>query len=160
MDFRGDLLAKNQVARYDQALNLRSPFIKRRDPRVPKEALDGKFLRVAIAAKDLNRLVGYPVGGLGRKQFGHGGLFGESLSLLGLPSRAIRQESRRIDLRRHVRQHPLNRFKFGYGAAKLAALLRVGHRFLHTSLRDAERLSGDADAPAVQGRQRDPEAFS
>src|SRR5215510_6980823 len=98
MDFRGDLLAKNQMARYDQALNLRCALIKRRDPRVAKETLDGKFLRVAIAAKDLNRLVGCPVDGLGRKQFGHGGLFGESPSLLGLPSRAISQESRCIDL--------------------------------------------------------------
>src|SRR5262249_1608228 len=134
MDFMGDLLAENQVARYDQALNLRSPFIKRRDPRVAKEALAGKFLPVAMPANALNRLVGCPVGGLGRKKFGHGGLFGESPSLFGLPSRAISQESRRIDLRRHVRQHPLNRFKFGYGAAKLAALLRVGHGFLQTSL--------------------------
>jgi hypothetical protein len=64
MDFMGDLLAENQVARYDQALNLRGPFIERCDPRVPKEALDGEFLRVAITAKDLNRLIGCPVGGL------------------------------------------------------------------------------------------------
>src|SRR5499426_2911521 len=155
MDFMGDLLAENQVARYDQALNLRGPFIKRCDPRVAKEALDDKFLRVAIAAKDLNRLVGCPVGGLRRKQFGHGGLFGESPFLLGLPSRAISQESRRIDLRRHVRQHPLNRLKFGYGTAKLATLLRVGHGFLQTSLHDAERLSGDANATTVQSPQRD-----
>src|SRR5262249_194387 len=131
-----------------------------RDPRVAKEALDGEFLRVPVAAKDLNRLVGCPVGGLGRKQLGHGGLFCESPSLLGLPSRAICQESRRIDLRRQVRQQPLNRFKFGYGATKLAALLRVGHGFLQTSLRDAERLSGDANATAVQSAQRDPEAFA
>ncbi len=78
----GDLLAENQVARYDQALNLRRPFIECCDPHVPKEPLDGEFLRVAIATKDLNRLVGRPVGGLRREQFGHGCLFGECSSLL------------------------------------------------------------------------------
>ena len=38
--------------------------------------------------------------------------------------------------------------------------LSVGHRFVETSLRDADRLRGDADAAAVECRQRDLETFS
>src|SRR4029434_10613009 len=97
MDFMGDLLAVNQAARYDQALNLRGSFIDSCDPRVPKESLDGEFLRVPIAAKDLNRLVGCPIGGLRREQFRHGCLFGECPSLLCSPSCAGREHARLTD---------------------------------------------------------------
>src|SRR5690606_13800406 len=62
-----------QGGRDHDALDLARPLVDLRDPRVPIIAFDVVLLRVAVAAVDLDRLVGDPMAHLGGVELGHGG---------------------------------------------------------------------------------------
>src|SRR5579864_1884707 len=88
-----------------QALNLRGAFEDRVDLRVAVPALDGVVPDVAVAAEDLDRLLGDPHGGLAGVELRHGAL--TVLELLGVtahPRRPPYEETGRVDARLHVRQ--------------------------------------------------------
>src|SRR5688500_19108831 len=65
-----------------------------------------------------------------------------------------------LDLGLHVGQLVLDRLEAGDRAAERVALLGVGGRELERGLGDADRLGGDADAPAVERPQRDAHAVA
>ena len=79
-------------------------------------------------------------------------------TLLLEPRGAVREQARGVDLGRHVGELPLDRLEVADPAPELLALLRVRARDVERGLRDAERLRGDPDAPAVERRHRDAEA--
>ena len=66
------------------------------------------------------------------------------------PRRIMRQAARGLDLRLHIRNHPLNGLKLANVFAKGLALLRVLDGFFQRPLREADSLRGDPDAPAIQ----------
>ena len=71
-----------------------------------------------------------------------------------------REQARGVELGRHVGEHELDGLVLRDGDAEALALLRVGDRLLERGARDAERLRGDADAPAVERGHRDLEALA
>src|SRR5262249_36809884 len=74
------------------------------------------------------------------------------------PRRAIDEEASGVDLRRHVRELPLDRLEVADAVPELLALDGVRAGDVVCRLSDPERLCGDADPSAVECRHRDPEA--
>src|SRR5260221_120256 len=70
------------------------------------------------------------------------------------------EEARRVDLRRHVGEHELDRLVLRDRDAEALALLRVGHALLEGGARDADGLAGDADPPPVERCHRHLETFA
>ena len=65
----------------------------------------------------------------------------------------MRQPARRLDLRLHVCNHPLNGLKLANVFPKRLTLLRVLHGFFQRPLRQPNGLRGNPDAPAIQRAQ-------
>mmetsp|Transcript_5031 Transcript_5031/g.18550 ORF Transcript_5031/g.18550 Transcript_5031/m.18550 type:complete len:563 (+) Transcript_5031:3103-4791(+) len=70
------------------------------------------------------------------------------------------QLARGLDLHRHLGQHELHGLVFEDGLAEGDAVLAVAQRGLERGTRHAHGLRGDADAPALQARQRDLQALA
>src|SRR5436305_14645532 len=141
-------------------LDLAGALVDLGDAGVAEVALDVVLLGVAVAAVDLQRLVGDPLGHLGGEQLGLGGFEGVALLVLLGPRRLPGEQAGGVELGRHVREVELDRLEVGEMGAELLALLRVGQRLLEGPLGDADRLGGDADAAAVEGGHGDLEAVS
>ncbi len=76
------------------------------------------------------------------------------------PGGAIGEQPRAIDLRRHIGKHRLNRLKVGDRLTELSALAGIVERLIEAALRDADRLSGDADPAAIKSLERDAESLA
>jgi len=55
------------------------------------------------------------------------------------------EKPRRLNLRRHVRDHPANGLELGNRPPKLDALLGIGHGCVQARLCQTDRLGGDSD---------------
>src|SRR5438132_7317908 len=71
----------------------------------------------------------------------------------------VGEQARRLEARRHVGQHELDRLQLGDRAAEGGALLRVGERVLERGAADAEAPGGDAGAAAGEQAERLLEAL-
>src|SRR5262249_14834927 len=78
-----------QRARDHEALDLGGALVDLHDARIAVEAFDRVFLHVAVAAVDLDRLVGDPVRGLAGVELGHRRLARERTSAILEPRRAL-----------------------------------------------------------------------
>src|SRR4051794_13120029 len=76
------LSVTQQRGGYHQPLDLAGPLVDLGDLRVAEVALDREVGEVAVAAEDLHRLLGGPVGHLGGEHLGHGGVGGEARALV------------------------------------------------------------------------------
>ena len=72
----------------------------------------------------------------------------------------VRQRAGGFDFGLHVGEHPLDGLIVGDGLAEGAALLGVAHGRFQRSLREADRLRGDADAAAIERFERDLQALA
>src|SRR5438132_5900520 len=99
------------LARYDDALYLRSSFADRAKLRVAPVFLRRVIFRVAIAAMNLDRFLANAHAYLRSEELGHRRFFGCLLALVLHPGGAIHQQPRGIDLRGHVRQLELDGLK-------------------------------------------------
>ena len=107
----------------------------------------------------LQRLVDHPEAGVGREALAHGGGL-RRLGRLGVQQRrrAPDQESRGIELGRHVGELELSRLEVGQRLAELLALHDIARRRLQAGTRAAQRAGADVDAPSVETHHRDLEA--
>ena len=71
-----------------------------------------------------------------------------------LPRRLAYQQARRVDLRRHIRQHELDRLKLRDGMPKCHPFLRPLQRRLKCALRNARGLRRNPDSSSIQRRKR------
>src|SRR6185369_3784036 len=85
---------------------------------LPEITLHRKGPRVAVAAMDLDRLQGRPRGRLRGEELGHGSLPGKPRSTILQPGGPVYEEPGRVELGRHVGQHPLDRLEIGYGVTE------------------------------------------
>src|SRR6266540_6893162 len=145
-------LTRQDLPRNDEPLDLARALVDLRDLRVAVVALDGKLLRVAVPAEDLHRFGRLPPRDLGREELRLRTLRLVRQAAVLEPCRAIREETRRVDLDRHVDELRLDRLVVGDALAERPALLRVRDGDVVCGLRDAERLGRDADPAAVEGR--------
>src|SRR5260370_24929327 len=97
---------------------------------VAEVALDVVLARVAVAAVDLQRLVGDALRHLGREELGLRGLERVALPLVLRPGRLPGHHARGVDLGRHVREVELDGLEVGEVLAELLALLGVGEGVL------------------------------
>src|SRR4029453_12255162 len=81
------------------------------------------------------------------------------LSPTSCPGRFEGEHARGIELRLHIRKHPLNGLIVGDRLAERLALLRVRQRFVERRFTDAERLSCDGDPSAMQRPSRQIESL-
>ena len=95
----------------------------------------------------------------GRCQLGHRRLDGRLLLPIFRKRRLEGQQSRCVELGRHVGEHPLDRLVVGDRLTELLAPLRVSDRLGNRRLADAERLRGNRHASALQRPHREPEAL-
>src|SRR3989454_1043341 len=146
------------LARDDQLLDLRRALVDLRDLRVAEVALDLGLADEAEAAVDLHGVGGDLHRRLGREELGHRRFLRVRLAGVLEAGRLQRHEPRAVDRGRHVGQHPADHLVLADRHAERLALARVPDRPLVGAGRDADRLRGDADAPAVEGGQRDVKA--
>src|SRR3954451_1731192 len=147
-----------QSARYHQALDLARALVELGDLRVAVVALGGELLGVAVAAEDLDRLAGLAAGDGGGEELGLRPLDGVGAAGVLQARGAVGQRAGGLDLGLHVGELVGDRLEARDRAAEGAALLGVAGGDVERGLRDADRLRGDPDAPAVERRQRDAHA--
>src|SRR5436190_18982801 len=143
-----------------ESLDLARPLVDLRDLRVAVVPLDRELLGVAVAAEDLDRLGRLAPRDLGRVELRLRPLLRVRQALPAAPRRAVDEEARCVDLRRHVGELPLDRLEVGDSLPELAPLEGVLPRDVVRRLRDPDRLSGDPDPAAVERRHRDGKAPS
>src|SRR5918911_4693751 len=103
------LVPGDQLAGDDDALQFVGTLANDEERRVAVEALDGKFLGIAVAAVNAHRLEAATDGGFGSEQLCHAGLHVAALAaVIGL-RRALDEQARSLDLRRHVGELELDR---------------------------------------------------
>src|SRR3954447_23371263 len=139
----------------DEALDLGGAFEDRVDLRVAVPPLDRVLAHVAIAAEDLDRLLGDAHGRLPRLELAHGAFTVlERLPRRTHPRRPPDEEPRRVDLRLHVGQLERDRLVLDDRPAELHALLGVVERVLVRRARDADGLRTDERTGRLERLQR------
>src|ERR1700688_2864022 len=121
-------------------LDLAGALVDLGDTGVAEVALDVVLARVAVAAVDLQRLVGDPLRHLGREELGLRGLERVALPLVPGPGRLPGQQARGVELGRHVGEIELDGLEVGEVLAELLALLGVGEGVLERRLGDTHGL--------------------
>src|SRR5260221_9005054 len=149
-----------QAARDHQPLDLAGAFVDLHHPGVAVVALDRVLLHVAVAAVDLNRLVGDPGRRLAGVELGHRRLARERTPAVLEPGGALEQEPRRLQAPLHLGELELHRLDPRDRTAERLALLGVPHRLLERRAHHADRLGGHPDAAGVEHAHRDLEALA
>src|SRR5690242_2142034 len=150
----GDVHARDGAGD-DQALDLRGAFEDRVDLRVAVPPLDRELADVAVAAEDLDRLLGGPYRDLTGLELAHRALAGlERLAVARHPARAPHEHARRVDLHAHVGELERDPLLLDDRRAERDARLRVVERVLVGRARDAERLRADQRAAGFERAHR------
>src|SRR5207248_6385384 len=131
--------------------DLRRPLEEGVDLGIPVPLLDREFANVAIAAADLDRLLGDLDRDLAGLELGHRALgLLELAAVAALPERPPDQAAGSLDLGRHVGEHEADGLVLDDGAPELLALLGVLEGELESGSRDAQRLGGHDRASALE----------
>src|SRR5258706_9814438 len=144
----------DELARNHRPKDVVGAFADRHQRRIPIEALDLIFGRIAVAAVDAHRLQRCFDADLRGVQLRHPGFE------VGPPPRVERrcrppgQQARRLHLGRHVRELQLDRLELGNRPAERVALARVSQGPVQARLSDAHRTPRDVDASKLERRQR------
>src|SRR5918999_5272028 len=110
---RLDLVARQQLAPDDHALDLRRALADQQQRRVAVQPLDLVLLRVAVAAVDAEAVLDDLLAGLGGEQLRHPGLEVRALARV-LHARGLeREQPRGLHLRGHVGELELDRLVLG-----------------------------------------------
>src|SRR5687768_3158598 len=142
----------------DHALHLARAFVDAEDARVAVGALDRGALHVAHPAVDLQHAVRDPAGHLGRVHLHHRGLERRPPALVQPPRRVADHETRRMDLDRGVREHPLDRLVRREGAPELRPALRMRDPELEEVRARADGARRERDASDLERAERRPKA--
>src|SRR3954468_16275884 len=148
----GDLHAGDRPAD-DQPLDLAGPLEDGVDLRVAVPALDRVFAGVAVAAEDLDGLLGHPDRGLAGVQLRHRALAVLERHLVAAhPGSPPDQQPGGVEAGLHVREGEGDALVGDDRAAELLAGLGVVEGVLVRRPRDAARLRTDARAARLEGR--------
>src|SRR6266568_3315030 len=152
--------APGDLARDQQALDVTGALVDLAHPHVAVDPLDRKIGEIAIAAMDLDRVRGDPLGHLGGEQFGHRRLLEAGLAIVAALSCVEDKTARGSELRRHVGEAERDRLVRHELLPERLAFLGIGERRLISGAGHPECLRGDADAPAFEVGQGDPVALA
>src|SRR6266568_3203690 len=143
-----------QFSRDDHALHLARSLVNGDHARVPVHPFHVCLTRITGAPMHLHRFIHHAVHHLARIKLRLGRAcahFGRVRVLQ--PRRVIHEPPCRLNLRLHVRDHPLNRLKLADTFPKRLALLGVFHGLFQRPLRQPDGLRANANSPAVQRAQ-------
>ena len=124
------------------------------------EPLHLHALQIAVAAEDLQGVVGDFQGDIRGVLLRHGGFHTVGGVVLLQISGAVYQQPGGPEFGCHVGDLEGNSLLLADGTAELDALLGILYRRFKGTLSDAQRLRGDADAAAVQGGHGDLKALA
>ena len=131
------------------------------DPQVTDDAFDVVVGEVAIAAVDLQGVVGDLEGGVGDEAFGHGAPAGRVRGLaVESAGGFVEHDAGGLKFGFHVGQLELDALEIGDGLAELLAVLRVSDGLVERELGAAEGAGGDVEAPAIEAGHREAEAVA
>ena len=150
----------HDVGADDDALNFVGAFVDGRDLRVAVHAFNRHSFKIAVAAEDLESVVGDFEGDIGGVLLGHRRFDAVGFVVLLQFRSAVYEESCSAQLRRHIRELEGDSLLEADGLSELDTFLRVRDRFFISALSDAESLGCDPDTSAVKGGHRDLEALS
>src|SRR2546425_923329 len=117
------------------------------------------LLEKPVPAVNLNRGVDGSMGRLRREELRDTRFVRVPLPTIFQVCGAVGQQPGRVDLRRHVRELPLDRLELRDLLSERLPFLRVLRGLLEGPLADAERLGGDANPAPVERLHRDREPF-
>src|SRR5436305_10380461 len=127
-----------QLARDHEALNLARALADGGQLHIAEVLLGGIVLHETVAAVDLDAVVGDLHRDLAGVQLGHGRLERGPLSARLEVRGLVRQQTRRLDLRRGIGQLPLDRLEARDRLAERLAVAGVAQRRLVRALREPD----------------------
>ena len=139
-------------------LDLVGALTDREDLRVAVEAAHRILLHVAVAAVDLDRLLGAADRQAPRLELRLRRRQREVAARVLLHRRLVNEQPRRLDLGRHVGELGLDRLEARDRPAERVALAGVRERLVQRALREADAHRGDADPAAVEDLQELPQS--
>jgi hypothetical protein len=126
---------------------------------IAHDLLNAEFGQIAVAAVQLQRLVGDVETAVGDEALGHGDeRRGIGVVAVERGGGLPQQGARGFERGRHVGEAELQRLEFVEAFAEGLALLHVGKRHFHCFLCAAERAGGDIEPAAVEPGHGDLEA--
>ena len=146
-----------------EPLDLVRPLVDLGDLRVAHHPLDRVLLHVAVAAEDLHGVRRHGHRGVGAEELRHRrGLrqLGPVDARVDHPPDPVEEPARGLALRLHVGEHRGDELVLGDRPPERLARPRVVERVVGRTLRDPERLRGDAGPRAVEDAHRDPEPLA
>src|SRR5262249_55577702 len=155
-----ETLAGKELARDDKALNLAGPLADGGELDVAEELLGRIVFDEAVAAVDLDAVLGRTHGDLARVQLGHRGLERRPLPLVLERRGSVREQARRLDARGVLDELRANALERADRLAELLPHERIVPRRLVGALRQADRQRRDADPSCVEDLQRVDEPLS
>src|SRR3989441_6594856 len=158
---RGLVLARSQrIIRLQQCVDLAGALVNDGTLGVPKEALDGIFIRITVGAVDLHRVAR----SLLRRHRGvplrERGLAGVAHPLVLHPSRAQIQQAADLVVPRHARDHLLDELVLADGPAKGPALPCITGTAVQTGPDETGRPRRHGIATLIQRKHRDVEPLT
>ena len=123
---------------------------------ITHDLFDAEFRQVAVAAVQLQRLIGNLEAGIGDKAFGHGAeLCRVRILAVERGGRPPQQRARRLQPGRHIGEAELQGLELFQAFAKGAALFHVGQRLFQGDLGAAERAGRNVEPAAVKAGHGD-----
>ena len=139
------------IERHDQPHDLVGAFEDLVHAQVPDNLLDAVIREIAVAAVQLQALIGHLRARLGDEFLGHGAeLGGIRRALVELPRRLAQEGAGGLKLDLHVGKAELQRLELVDALAEGAALGHVAQRGVERRLRRPERAGRDVEPAAVE----------
>mmetsp|Transcript_34394 Transcript_34394/g.106254 ORF Transcript_34394/g.106254 Transcript_34394/m.106254 type:complete len:422 (-) Transcript_34394:21-1286(-) len=159
-DHHQHLLAVEDVAGDDEALDLARALVDLEDLRVAVQLLHRVARVEAVAAEDLDGVGGALVAVVGGELLGDGGPVRVAAAGVDLGRGLVREQAGGLDAGDHVGDHEGDGLVLRDGLAHRLALLGVVARLLHRAAGHADGADGDGRAGEVEGLHGDLEAVA
>src|SRR5262245_30106249 len=154
------LAVAEQIVRLHDLVDLAGAFVDDRALAVPEESADRVLVGVAVRAVDLHRITGGALRRHGGEPLGETGLARIALSLVLQPARSQPQQTRRLIVRLHLRDHFLHQLVLADLDAERLPLLRVLHARIAARANETGGARGHREAALIEREHRDLEPFA
>lgn len=153
-------LARQQVASDDGALDFAGAFVDGDDAGIAVHAFHVGFAGIALAAVDLDGFVDNAVDHFAGVEFGAGSGGTHAGSGVFEERGIVGEDAGGFKFGVHIGEHPLDGLKFADTFAEGFATAGVFGGFVESTLREAQGLSGDADAAVIERAECDLQALA
>src|SRR6185437_4570210 len=152
---RCSALPRQDLPTDHQSLDVAGALVDLTDAHVAPNPLDRKIFEITVATMDLDGIRADALGHLGSEELGHRRLLDAGHPGIAQRRRVQCELARRLDAGRHIGKPEGYRLVIGDRGAEALAIPGVAGRGLERGAGHADRLCGDADAPAFEIGERD-----